>query len=34
MNKEYFIFHPHNTPEEDKKVKYHIVNYDRVSWFS
>jgi len=24
MNKEYFIFHPHSTPEEDKKVKYHI----------
>jgi len=26
MKNKFFIFHPHNTPEENPRVKYHIVS--------
>ena len=26
MKDNYFIFHPHGTPEEDRRIKYHIVD--------
>ena len=26
MKNNYFTFHPHNTPEENPRVKYHIVS--------
>ena len=32
MNKEYFIFHPHSTPEENNRIKYHIVSDDREEY--
>jgi len=30
MSNQYFIFHPHQTPEENKKIKYHIVSDNNI----
>lgn len=26
MKDDYFIFHPHQTPEENRRVKYHVIS--------
>ena len=30
MKDNYFIFHPHDTPEEDRRIKYHIVGDNNI----
>ena len=30
MSENLFIYHPHKTPQENKGVKYHIVNDDTI----
>ena len=30
MKDNYFIFHPHAIPEEDKRLKYHIVSDNNI----
>lgn len=30
MKSKFFIFHPHDTPEENPRVKYHIVSSKNI----
>ena len=30
MKNKFFIFHPHSTPEENPRVKYHIVSNNNI----